>query len=84
MIFLPRPAIPELDFKIFVCRERGFAITHLFLKDFGYNKIMSFCKQHLMLNLAEVEIWRTILHEGNTFPLCVLNVPSRLLKNPKK
>ena len=48
--------IPEPDYETFACQARGFAITHLFLKDYDDRKIMSFCDQAPIVNLTEAEI----------------------------
>ena len=37
--------LPEPTFDSLVCQKHGYAITHLFLQDYGDDKIMSFCGQ---------------------------------------
>ncbi len=49
--------LPEPDFDTFACQEGGYAITHLFLQDYGDRKIMSFCNQSPSRNLSEEKIF---------------------------
>ena len=48
--------LPAPNYEVLACQDAGYAITHLFLKDYDDNKIMSFCRQHPMRNLTDAEI----------------------------
>jgi len=51
--------LPETTHDAFVCDEFGYAVTHLFLQDYGDRQIMSFCDQLPMLDLTEANLFAT-------------------------
>jgi hypothetical protein len=53
----PPPGRPEPKFDAFVCNETGFAVTHLFLQDYGDREIMSFCDQLPMLHFTDAGVF---------------------------
>ncbi len=53
-----RPSgLAEPKYDAFVCNETGFAVTHLFLQDYGDRQIMSFCDQLPMLHFTDAGVF---------------------------
>ncbi len=50
--FTKLPGLPEPSFDTLICQNRGYAITHLFLYDYGDERIMAFSDQ-LPFNLMD-------------------------------
>jgi hypothetical protein len=56
---LKRHKGPDAPYDTLICADTAYSILHLFLHDYGDQKILSFCGGSAMFVMAQQEIWRT-------------------------
>ena len=50
--------VPDAPYETFICPNLAYSILHLFLHDYGDQKILSFCGGSPMFVMTEQDIWR--------------------------